>query len=426
MLEKLKYEGYKFKIDSRKLEKGDVFLCLKGEKTDGHNYIDDALSKGASYIIVDKKINDFSNEKIIKVDNVLTEMLSSSSKIINQKSKIKIGITGSTGKTTTKEFLFYLLLPFFKTFRNELNMNTEIGIPLCILNDYNDEEIVILEEGLQKIGDLEFLSNYFNYDVAIITNVGSSHLKYLNTIETVAKEKMKITNKMEKGLLIINGDYPILKDLAPPQLNILTFGKNKNNDAVLESYEYNENFTTTVYAKLFDEDTMFTFNGYWGEGQILDLLSCLLFLRYLELVIDPYYLSKIMLPQDRFQVVKKENLTIINDSYNASYESFKNAFESIKKMNIFPKTIIMGEIKELGNYSEEYHKKVIEEASRTFDKIYFYDPHKQFSYLNDPKLEFFEDLSNIDKFIQNSKGLLYIKASNATGINKYIKERGLF
>jgi len=426
VLERLKYKGHNFQIDSRKVNKGDVFLCLKGEKTDGHLFINDALKNGASYTVVEKDVPNVPKEKIIRVNNVLEEMLISSSALINENAKLKIGITGSTGKTTTKECLYYLLLPYFKTFRNEMNLNTEIGIPLSILNNYNEEETVILEEGLRKKGDLELLSRYFNLDVAIITNVGASHLEFLDSLETVAKEKMKITSSMDKGVLIINGDYPILKELAPKHLNQLTFGTKDENDAVLENFEYNENYTTTVYAKILQEDLMITLSNYWSEGQILDLLSGLLFLRFIDLPIDPYYLSNINIPQDRFQTIKRGNLFIVNDSYNASYESFKSAFNSISKLNLSPKIIIMGEIKELGKYSEEYHIKVIQEASKIFDQIYFYDPQHKFNYLSNDKVTFFQELKTIDEIISNThEGVIYIKGSNATGINKYLKESDL-
>lgn len=429
MLDTLKEKGFKFKIDSRKIEKGDIFLCLRGEKTNGHLFIEDALNRGASYVIVDEEYNKKQEERIIKVENVLKEMLESSAKILNKGAKIKIGITGSNGKTTTKECLYYLLSQYFTTFRNEMNMNTEIGIPLSILNSYNKEEISILEAGLRKKGDLEFLTQFYQFDVVIITNIGASHLEYLENIENVAQEKMKITNNMKKGLLIINGDFPLLKESAPKHLNILTFGTNNENDAILKDYEYNYNNTTTVYANIFGQEFMLTLSEYWSEGQILDLLACILFLIYLELPIDPYYIFKIKIPQDRFQIIRKGNSIIINDSYNASYESFINAFKSLDKLRISPKIMIMGEMKELGKNSKEYHKKVLEEAKKIFDYIYFYDPNKEFSIFlkSDDKTVFFENIEQIKEILlkHSEKGLIYIKGSHATGINQYIKESGL-
>lgn len=426
MLEELKKKGYKFQIDSRKIKSGEVFLCLKGENTDGHLFIEDALKKGADFVVIDNPsfANNLPNNKIIKVDNVLEEMLISSSQIVNNNSKIKIGITGSTGKTTTKECLYYLLSPFFTTFRNELNMNTEIGIPLSILNQYSNEDVSIIEIGLKQKGDLDFVTRFYKLDVAFITNVGPSHLEFLETIENVAQEKMKITNNMNKGLLILNGDYPILKELAPKRLKTLSFGLKKSNDAVLEGYEYNLNYTTTFYAKILGNHLMLTLNKYWSEGQILDLLSTLLFLTYIELPLDPFIICNIDIPEGRFQTITRENTLVINDSYNASYDSFNSAFKSISQIDFYPKILVMGEMKELGEYSKYYHEKVLSEAKEIFDEIYIYDPDNKLNYLlqNQDKIIKFESLDDITKIISEIKeGLIYIKASNSTGIYEYLK-----
>lgn len=427
MLEELKEKGYKFKIDSRKIERGDVFLCLKGENTDGHLFIEDALKRGASFVVIDNpsyvNLPLPERKKIIRVDNVLEEMLLSSSKILNNNSRIKIGITGSTGKTTTKECLYYLLSPFFKTFRNELNMNTEIGIPLSILNQYSKEEISIIELGLRQKGDLDLLTRFYKLDVAFITNVGPSHLEFLQTIETIAQEKMKITKNMENGLLVLNGDYPILKKLAPKTLKTLTFGSKKSNDAILESYEYNLNFSTTFYAKILGHNVMFTLNKYWSEGQLLDLLSALLFLVYIELPLEPFSLCNINIPEARFQTITKKNTLIINDSYNASYDSFRSAFRSISQINVHPKILIMGEMKELGEYSRYYHEKVINEAKELFDEIYIYDPEDKLNFSVQDKVIRLENIEGIKKLLSEiKKGLIYIKASNSTGIYEYLKD----
>lgn len=426
MLDELKNKGYKFKIDSRKIQSGDVFLCLKGENTDGHLFIEDALKKGASFVVIDNPsfVNNQENQKIIKVDNVLEEMLISSSKIVNNNSKIKIGITGSTGKTTTKECLYHLLSPFFKTFRNELNLNTEIGIPLSILNQYSNEDVSIIEIGLRQKGDLDFITRFYKLDVAFITNVGPSHLEFLETIDNVAQEKMKITKNMKNGLLILNGDYPLLKELAPKRLKTLSFGLKKSNDAILEGYDYNLNYTTTFYAKILGQNVMFTLNKYWSEGQLLDLLSTLLFLAYIELPLDPFAICNINIPEGRFQTITKDNTLVINDSYNASYDSFNSAFKSISQIDFYPKILIMGEMKELGEYSQYYHERVLSEAKEVFDKIYIYDPEDKLKYLtyNQDNVIKFESLEDITKILSEIKeGLIYIKASNSTGIFEYLK-----
>lgn len=411
----LKNRGMKFKTDSRKIEKNDVFLALNGENTDGNLFIDDAFKKGASFAFSEKE--DLSGGNIIYTENIQNKLLEETSDLIKTNSKMNIAVTGSNGKTTTKEILFSLLSPYIKTFRTEGNMNTETGIPLCILNDYSGEETCIFEMGLRKKGDLEFLTKFYKPDVAFITSVGSSHMEFLGTRKNIADEKMKITSNMDKGLLIMDGDETLLT--PPKNLNVLKFGKNKSNDGYLENYEY-INFKTKVYYNIFGKSVLLTLNDYWSEGQLKDLLACLIFAVFIQIPLDPYAISAINIPAGRFKIYKKKNNHIIDDSYNASYESFINAFNSVRKMGYTNKVLIMGEMFELGDSSENYHNSVFEEAFNTFDKVYFYN----ISGLKTPdnvKLINFNSVDTIKDIILKEKGLIYIKGSNGTGIYSYLK-----
>jgi len=144
-IENLWKEGRKFFIDSRNVEPGGVFIALKGENLDGHDYVNQAFEKGASCCIVQKS-GDYKGETIL-VEDVVTELLKLSSSILKSTAKLKIAVTGSTGKTTTKELLYNLMTRAGSVFRPYRNFNTEIGLPLSVLNDYKGEEIVILEMG---------------------------------------------------------------------------------------------------------------------------------------------------------------------------------------------------------------------------------------------------------------------------------------
>ena len=419
-LRELVYENYNFVVDSRLIKENDVFLAYKGEKVDGHDYVEEAFKKGASYCVVEKNLN-YNNPNIIIVGSVEKELLTLSSELVN-KANLKIGITGSTGKTTTKEILYEMLKPSLKVFKTEKNYNTEIGIPLTILNNYNGEEVVILEMGLQKENDLKYLTEFYRIDVAFITNIGHSHIEFLKTLENVAVEKMKITANMEKGLLICFGDNDYLNSLIPKHLNFLNFGKNKNNSGFLIDYEY-VNEKTKVLFEIHKKQVLLTLNNFWSEGQLLDLLACLIFIIYIEFPIDPFILEQIKLPENRFQIFKSENGIIISDCYNASLESFKSGFDSIKKISDYKKILIMGEIKELGELSQEIHNQIVDLAKNIFDKIFFYDPNKKFMYED---VIFFDKIENIAEIINEHKSyLIYLKASNSIGFEKFIKERGI-
>ncbi|MDN5342123.1 MULTISPECIES: UDP-N-acetylmuramoyl-tripeptide--D-alanyl-D-alanine ligase [Oceanotoga] len=414
----LKNKKYFFQTNSKDIKKDDVFIALKGEKNDGHNYLNDAFQRGASFAVVEKDIP-FKN--ILKVDNVLIHILKETSKLVNNNSKLKIGITGSTGKTTTKECLHQILSNTLSIFSTHENYNTEIGIPLSILNYYNNEDVAILEMGLQKKDDLKFLSNFYDLDVAFITNIGTSHIEFLESKENIAYQKSLITKNMKKGLVVLNGDYEKLLDFIPKNLNIIKFGKKDSNDSVLKDFEYSENKTKVLY-KIFGKDVFLTLNNIWSEGQLIDLLAVISFCIFIQIPIDPYFISNIELPSSRFEIIKTDNCTIINDSYNASFESFKSGFESIKKYTSKDKKIlIMSEIKESGEYSKEIHIKTIKLAQNIFNEIYFLDPENKFNYLNN--INFIKNIEEVKELINNTKGIIYIKGSNSTGLYKFMKER---
>jgi UDP-N-acetylmuramoyl-tripeptide--D-alanyl-D-alanine ligase len=418
-LEQLFERKYYFQIDSRKIKKNDVFVALKGENTDGHRYVEDAFKKGASFAVVEAGYPD-NSEKIIKVPNVQEKLLSVSSKIVNQNAKMKIGITGSTGKTTTKVCLKNIIESNISTFATEKNYNTEIGIPISILNNYSNEEVAIIEMGIQKKGDMENLTKFFNLDVAFITNIGTSHLEFLKSKEGIAEEKSKIITALNGGLLVYNSDSIELQKFVKSYKNKISFGQKVNSDAYLIDYEYFED-TTKVHFKTFGKDGLLTLKSYWSKGQILDLLAAVTFSIFTKIPIDPFVISEIKLPESRFELIKNENNIIINDSYNASEESFFSAFESVEKIQATSKILIMSEIKEIGQDDKIVLNRVIEKAKEIFDEIYFYDKEDKYSFDDVIKIK---EIKKIEKILNSSKGVILIKGSNSTGLYKFMQERG--
>jgi UDP-N-acetylmuramoyl-tripeptide--D-alanyl-D-alanine ligase len=417
-LENLYENNYHFQFDSRKIRENDVFVALKGKNTDGHKYVEDAFKKGASFAVVNENYEK-NSEKIIKVPRVEEELLKLSSQIINKNAKMKIGITGSTGKTTTKICLKNILENNISTYATEKNYNTEIGIPISILNNYNNEEIVILEMGIRKKRDMEYLTKFYNLDVAFITNIGTSHIEFLGSKDGIAKEKSKIINALNGGLLVYNNDSIELQKYIGNYRNKISFGHIMNKDAYLIDYEYFED-TTKVHFRIFGKDALLTLNSYWNKGQILDLLAAVEFSIFAKIPIDPYIISEIKLPESRFEIIKNQQNIIINDSYNASEESFFNAFESIEKIQTTPKTLIMSEIKEIGKNDKIVLNKVIEKAQEVFDEIYFYDKEGKYDLKN---VKVLDDLKNVENILKNYKGVILVKGSNSTGLYDFMKER---
>lgn len=408
-----------YEIDSRKVTENDIFIAIKGEKNNGHDFVNEAFEKGAKTAIVEEKRNYIKD--VIFVKNVINYINELASNNLKKSSKIRIGITGSNGKTTTKFFLFHLLSYAFNVFTTEKNYNTEIGIPLSILNNYKNEPVSILEMGLRKENDLEYLSKYYNPNVSIILNIGSSHLEFFGSRKKIAEEKLKILSHSEKpGILFINGDEHLLNNVEYPEnIKIFKFGENDTNDGYLIDFEY-INGNTRVYYNIYKENLMLTLSGIWNKGQLLDALVSLMVSLYFEIPLDPFYISSFKLPKKRFEFKQYNDSIIINDAYNASKESFFAAFDSFKKMNFKNKKILlMAEILEIGSKSYEYHKEIIEKAKEFFDEIYFYDPKEKFNFNDISILKTKED---IFKVLNKPSSFIYVKGSNGTGLWKFVEE----
>ncbi len=257
-------------------------------------------------------------------------------------------------------------------------------------------------------------------DVAFITNIGTSHIEFFKTKDAIAKEKSNIINSLDRGLLVYNYDSPELKKYIDGYNNKLTFGQTMNQDSYLIDFEYIEN-NTKVYFKLFGKEALLTLNSFWNKGQIMDLLAAVTFSVFAKIPLDPFIISEIKLPESRFEFIKNENNIIINDSYNASEESFLSAFESIEKIKSEKKTLIMAEIKETGENNKKIVENIISKAKNIFDDIFFYDPEKSYDLKNVNMIYNFED---IEKILKSAEGIVLIKGSNSTGLYNFMKERG--
>jgi UDP-N-acetylmuramoyl-tripeptide--D-alanyl-D-alanine ligase len=273
--------------------------------------------------------------------------------------------------------------------------------------------------GIRKKRDMEYLTKFYNLDVAFITNIGTSHIEFLGSKDGIAKEKSKIINALNGGLLVYNNDSIELQKYIGNYRNKISFGHIMNKDAYLIDYEYFED-TTKVHFRIFGKDALLTLNSYWNKGQILDLLAAVEFSIFAKIPIDPYIISEIKLPESRFEIIKNQQNIIINDSYNASEESFFNAFESIEKIQTTPKTLIMSEIKEIGKNDKIVLNKVIEKAQEVFDEIYFYDKEGKYDLKN---VKVLDDLKNVENILKNYKGVILVKGSNSTGLYDFMKER---
>ena len=345
--------------DTRKLKKGDVYLPLRGENFDGHNFIDKAISIGArGYFTQNKfKINkeaDF----VIYVKNALNAYLKLANYIRNKINPKVIAITGSCGKTTTKEMLYSVFKTQYKTHKTTLNHNNEIGFCETMFNMPSDTEICILEMGMRNLGEIELLSKYSNPDIGIISNIGSAHVERLGTLKNIAIAKCEIVSNLKKDGLFIGVDCPQIKE------NLKYDGKK-----IFTSL----NDAKDIVVKI--DSTKFNYKGFEYEinqaGEYNVSNAILVIEAALSCNISEDNIQKGLKDykpiEKRWEKTVIKGLTFINDSYNANPESMNAVLKTF--LSIYPKPIILvlGDMGELGKDEIMYHKQVGEFLSNYND-----------------------------------------------------------
>ena len=229
----------KIKINSKEVQKEDIFIAIIGKNHDGHIFINEAIKNGAKLIITQKEIK--TNIPYIIVKDTTKTLGDIAHYMIKKYSPKVIAITGSVGKTTTKSILYNLLKTKYKTLTNEKNYNNDIGVPLTVFNLKKENEILLLELGMNHPKEISYLSNMVNPNISAITNIGSSHIGFLKTKENILKAKLEVLDGMKEKILFVNGDDELLKDLK----NTKKSGFNKNNELI--GYEINSNLYSSSF-----------------------------------------------------------------------------------------------------------------------------------------------------------------------------------
>ncbi len=352
--------------DSREAEKESVFLAIKGERVNGENFAKSAILKGVELVISENDIKDIPKEKLAIVNSVLdTNILMAKNYIQNFDIK-KIAVTGSVGKTTTKDFIFAAISPFLKTIKTEGNNNNELGLPKTVYKISNDDKMIVLEMGMSALNDISKLSLAVRPDVSVITNIGISHIEHLKTRENILKAKMEICDGMnEGGILILNKDDEFLC-LVKPEIpkNIYYYSiKDKTADVYAKDIKINNLSTNfTIVDKI---------NGEFcaeipviGEHNVLNALCAYLVGVKLgfnsELVIKN--LKDYKISGMRQNIVKKSDIIFIEDCYNASPDSMKASINTLIDIKKTRAIAVLGDMLELGENSNKLHKEVGEYA----------------------------------------------------------------
>lgn len=350
-------------IDSRKIEKGNLFIPFKGEHSDGHRFVEEAIKKGAAAALWQKDVpNPPVHLPIIIVEDTLSAIQELARSYRNQLNIKVVGITGSNGKTSTKDMIAGILSLKYKVKKTEGNYNNHLGLPLTVLGLEEDTEIAVLEMGMSGLGEIEFLTKLACPDVVVITNIGESHLQDLGSREGIAKAKLEIIQGLkEGGRIIYYGDEPLLTKPLSKLVGVMelkTFGKSNKNDIYpldIAQSEKGSKFRINLSNVEYSLPIL-------GTHNILNSLAAMLAADFFNISYEEMRtgLLNLKLTSMRMEIVEGlMGQKIINDAYNASPTSMKAAIELVTELPGYNrKILVLGDMLELGSNEEVFHYEI--------------------------------------------------------------------
>lgn len=425
-------------IDSRTVKKGNLYIPIVRIK-DGHKYVREAIKNGAIASLWDKKHPNPPNDiPLIFVDSTLTALQSLASSYRKQLPIKVIGITGSNGKTTTKDMVNSIVSTTFKVHKTKGNFNSQIGLPLTILEVSEDDEVVVLEMGMSERGQIERLSKIAQPDIAIITMIGLSHIAILGSREEIANAKLEIVAGLkDNGLLIYNGDEPLLQKVKKTKGNrlirFITFGETKGNNLYPCSvYANSEEIQLLINQK----DTPTYIIPLMGKHNIYNALASIAVGKELGIKEDSIVkgLKELTITEMRMQKLhSSRGFTIINDAWNSSPNSVQAAIETFQELSGYnKKLLVLGDMLELGEKEEEYHKDIgrfIDPNKINF--LFTYGPLSEFisnealKKLGNERVRSFTDKDEIANKIINiakSNDIVLVKGSRGMALEEVVNK----
>lgn len=345
-----------FSQDSRQMKNGGMYIPLKGERFDGHNFIESAFQTGAQAIISEKDVK-YEDKIVIKVKDTYQALKDMASYLRNHRPVKVVGVTGSVGKTSTRDMVYSVVKQKYKTLKTEGNYNNEIGLPLTILR-YHDEEILVLEMGMNHLQEMSRLSMIARPDIACITNVGTAHIGELGSRENILKAKLEITDGMKEGsTLIINQDNDMLQTVELPHLNVVRVGKGK--EASIQASHIVLEETKSSFEVEYQGKKEIIEVPVQGEHNISNALIAIAVGIELNISLEDIKkgIQEFKLTKNRMDILEKNHKTVIDGTYNASVDSMKSSIDVLANYKK-RKVAILADMLELGDYSQQLHEEV--------------------------------------------------------------------
>ncbi|MDC1092119.1 UDP-N-acetylmuramoyl-L-alanyl-D-glutamate--2,6-diaminopimelate ligase [Candidatus Pelagibacter sp.] len=431
----------KARINSKEIKKNDIFFAIKGKKNNGNKFISEAFKKKASIAVVNKIEKKINISRQIKRKDSL-KFLTKSSELYRENIRTKIiAITGSCGKTTLKELLGNSLKQLSSVGISPKSYNNKYGVPLSLFNLDQKNNYGVLEIGMDKKGEIDYLSKIVKPDVSVITNINYAHAKNFKNIKQIALAKSEIINNTKiNGFIVLNADdnfYTLHKKMANKRkLNILSFGINNQNANIklISIKKIANKFKATI--RINNLKTYFFISNNF-QSNILNILAALsvmsIFLDISKLKKNIFLSFKI--PNGRGDIAKikidKKKLNLIDESYNSNPLSLKTAILNFDKIKIDKgkKYLLLGDMLELGKHSKKLHLSIAKIINNTkLDKVFVIGSNVLLTYNSISKKKKGRILINKSQIIDlikndlNNNDYLMVKASNATGLNKIVRE----
>ena len=354
-------------IDSRNLQNGDVFIAMKGDNIDSHNFINSKMESQTSLIINEVK----SSKNIIKVDSS-KDILKKIAKRYREKMKCKvIGITGSNGKTTTKEILHHILKSKYCTGMTVGNHNSTIGMPMSFFSISTSNDIFIAEMGTNSIGEIKYLSEVAQPDVGVITNISEAHIQNFNSVNDIYNEKNELFKSLKKGgIAFINMDDPYISTTRlSSNIKIIRYGFQNR-------FEYFGDINNSEEGSFFINDYKIE-TKHSSINLMKNILVAFSIASELGITLKEFNqnISSFNIPNGRGKIIYKNKYLIIDDTYNSNFTSTVSGICSLKnkEYNNMRKVIVLGDMLELGQRANKFHENLLEHIIESkIDKVFLY------------------------------------------------------
>lgn len=415
-------QSTKVSTDSRKIENGCIFFALKGANFNGNKYAQDALKKGAAYAVVDKK-KYATGDEILLVEDVLNTLQQLAHYHRKQLGLPILAITGSNGKTTTKELISKVLSKKFKISFTQGNLNNHIGVPLTLLAMDKNTEFGVVEMGANHPGEIAELCEIADPDFGIITNIGRAHLEGFGSFEGVIKTKGELYDYLakRKGIVFYNADNKILQELSEPLTERISYGK-KNASFTGESIQS----PPFIHVKANFKRGVLYLNSYLiGDFNFENILAAACIGNYFD--VDALQIQQAIKEyqptNNRSQLLNKGDIKIIMDAYNANPTSMSASIESFLENMKGNKFLILGDMLELGEYSKEEHARIVSMIPTELKNSTFLVGDEFSKANNDKSIKTFMHIDELCAYLKDDpikNGNILIKGSRGIQLEKVL------